>query len=523
MSFSRRSVWPALLLVPGLLAADRPERPGRDTPGETAVLGARVEALVRRGTLSAARVQEDLDFPGRRHVRFDHRVAGVRVFGAQLVQQLDAFGRTLSVSGAIDERLALEVVPQLTADQAERAALGESPRGAIALGEPELVVRAGERRLAWMLWLRLDLGLERVFVDARTGAIVHRYSDLRTDAAVGLGAGVWGDQKKISADRSDGQFFADDKLRPCPLTTYDLRYDASLTGIVLGTGLFDPAWIARDADNDWNDAAVVDAHVYAGWTYDYFFKRHGRRGIDDRNVAVRSIVHPLPRAFQFANAAYDPFTNAMFYGDGDPESGAWSGALDVVAHELTHGVTSYTWDGIYQGEAGALNEAFSDIMGTGAEFFQQAAGSGRLLADYFLGEDLTYRFDPAHTAVRSMENPGLFCTPSLGICDPDHYSRRYLGSADNGGVHINSGIANQAFYLMAEGGVNRTSAERVNGLGAGGREKAERIVYRGFTAYLTPSATFRDARAATLRAARELYGEAEAAQVAAAWSAVGVE
>jgi Zn-dependent metalloprotease len=89
-------------------------------------------------------------------------------------------------------------------------------------------------------------------------------------------------------------------------------------------------------------------------------------------------------------------------------------------------------------------------------------------------------------------------------------------------VHHNSGIANQAFYLTAEGGVNRTSGRRAVGLGPGGREKAERIFYRGFTAYLTPSASFRDARAATVRAARELYGESEGLQ-STAWSAVGVE
>jgi thermolysin len=93
-----------------------------------------------------------------------------------------------------------------------------------------------------------------------------------------------------------------------------------------------------------------------------------------------------------------------------------------------------------------------------------------------------------------MENPSLFCSVTLAQCDPDHYSRRYRGTADNGGVHHNSGVANQAFYLLAEGGVNRTSGRRVTGLGAGGREKAERVFYRGFTTYLTPSATFRDAR-----------------------------
>jgi bacillolysin len=108
-------------------------------------------------------------------------------------------------------------------------------------------------------------------------------------------------------------------------------------------------------------------------------------------------------------------------------------------------------------------------------------------------------------------------------CNPDHYSNLYRGSVDNGGVHHNSGIANQAFYLLSVGGTNRTSHRTVAGLGQGGREKAERIFYRGFTSFLTPSATFRDARLATVRAARELYGEAEAAQVAAAWAAVGVE
>ena len=511
------------MLAPLILAADRDTPGAGGRPGEGEALAARVEALVRRGSLSVARVQDDPDFPGRRHVRLDQRVGGVRVFGAQLVQQLDASGRTLSLFGTIDESLALDTRPALTAGQAERAVLAASARGALALGEPELVVRAAERQLAWTLWLRLDHDLERVFVDARSGAVVERYSDLRTDSAVGLGSGVWGDPKKVQADRSEGGYRADDRLRPCLLTTYDMRYDASLTGIALSSGRFDPAWIAWDADNSWSDGAVVDAHVYAGWSYDYFWRRHGRRGIDDANRAVRSIVHPLATAFQLANAAYDPFTSAMLYGDGDAELAPFSSALDVVAHELAHGVTYYTWNGIYQGESGALNEAFSDVMGSGAEFFQQPAGSGRLLADYALGEDLAYRFDPSRTAVRSMENPGLYCSASLGACDADHYSKRYRGAADGGGIHHNSGIANQAFYLMAEGGVNRTSGARVAGLGPGGREKAERVFYRGFTAYLTPQAAFRDARAATLRAARDLYGDAEAAQVAAAWSAVGVE
>jgi len=516
----------ALLLAAGRpLVATEPGPADPEPPGGSHALAARIDALVHSGALALSRAQDDPDFPGRRHLRFDQRVSGVRVFGAQLVQEIGEDGATLSISGSVDESLSLDVRATLSADQAAREAERAGLPGSIAVGEPELVVLVRETGpvLCWTTWVRLDHQLERVFVDARAGGVVHRYSDLRTEAAVGLGSGVWGDRKKVSADSSGGSFRAEDRLRPPALATYDLRYSLTAAGEALSTGRIDPALIASDSDNDWSDGAVVDAHAYAGWTYDYYFKRHGRRGVDGHDLAVRSVTHFVPRSFEFANAFWDPFSNAMFYGDGDSEFAAFSGALDVVAHELTHGVTQYTWDGIYEGESGALNEAFSDVMGTGAEFFHQAPGAGRLQADYFLGEDLTFRFDPPRTAVRSMENPGLFCSASLGQCDPDHYSRRYHGTADGGGVHHNSGIANQAFYLLAEGGVNRTSGRRVGGLGADGRERAERIFYRGFTAYLTPSATFRDARAATIRAGRDLFGEADASQVAIAWSAVGVE
>jgi len=115
-----------------------------------------------------------------------------------------------------------------------------------------------------------------------------------------------------------------------------------------------------------------------------------------------------------------------------------------------------------------------------------------------------------------MQNP-------MAYGDPDHYSVRYTGTADNGGVHSNSGIANHAFYLAIEGGTHRLGGTVV-GVGGANREEIERVFYRAFTAFLAPSATFAQARAATIQAARELYGvggPVEAA-VAQAWNAVGV-
>ncbi len=177
---------------------------------------------------------------------------------------------------------------------------------------------------------------------------------------------------------------------------------------------------------------MVDAHAYAGWTYDYYYKRFARAGLDGRNLAMVSVVHPVRRDawatassstlnLYYLNAFYAG-DGIMVYGEGLPDGvtvgglqwGYFAGALDVVAHELTHGVTDYTSGLIYRNESGALNEAFSDIMGTAVEFYFQPAGTGYMKADYLLGEDLT----TPQSAFRSMANPRAYG-------DPDHYSTRY--------------------------------------------------------------------------------------------------
>jgi bacillolysin len=296
-----------------------------------------------------------------------------------------------------------------------------------------------------------------------------------------------------------------------------------------------PADYAADADNDWTDGATVDAHAYAGYTYDYFFKRFGRRGLDNANIPIRSFVHPVRRedlTLQPSSVVGTYYLNAfyagigvMVYGEGMPtnftsDGQRWNyvaGALDVVAHELTHGVTDYSSRLIYQNESGALNEAFSDMMGTAVEFYYQAAGSGSLRADYLIGEDVVTAASNPLSGLRSMQNPTAFG-------DPDHYSIRYTGAADNGGVHTNSGIANHAFYLAIEGGTHRLGG-RVTGVGPANREQIERVFYRAFAApFLGPSSNFAAARAATIQAARELYptNAAVEAAVTQAWNAVGV-
>ena len=357
------------------------------------------------------------------------------------------------------------------------------------------------------------------------------YSDRKTQAAVGRARGVLGDSKKISVVSRAGGFVTSDELRPPSLETFDMRGDYArtidfLNGVV-DLGAND---LASDTDNDWSDGATVDAHVYAGWTYDYFFKRFDRRGLDNANVAVVSLVHPVRRIDIFGDLfdlVPEFFLNAfytdgvMVYGVGLPAGvflttgqtvDFFSGALDIVAHELTHGVTEYSSNLVYLNESGALNEAFSDMMAAGAEFMFQRPGTSTMEADYLIGEDV---IRPG--GIRSMSDPRAFG-------DPDHYSVRFTGTEDNGGVHINSGIPNHAFYLAIEGGTNRTSGMTVQGVGGGNREQIERVFYRAFTQLLPASATFSMARAATIQAARDLYAGNAAVEraVTEAWSAVGV-
>jgi Zn-dependent metalloprotease len=519
----------AALAFPALAASGERAAPVAASSGELVRVWAdRVDRLLATGELAVRLTRDDTMIPGRRHERLAQLHRGVAVFGGELVRQSDAAG-TLTVFGTLYEGIDVDVAPRLSAREivARLAARGGRPFG--SRGGPELVVLPlddGGYRLAYRVRAFFEEGFDvrQSFLDAATGELLQEYSDIQKQAA-GIGTGVLGDQKKISVSTGGSGYTTSDRLRPPAISTYDFRFN--FNRFILWDG--SPANLAAadlgtDADNVWTDGALVDAHVYAGYTYDYFYRRFGRRGLDDNNIAIHSVTHAMRREdwrlypldwilTLFTNAFYLG-DGVMYYGDGLPPNvtlggqrvNYLAGALDIVAHELAHGVTDYSSRLIYQDEPGALNEAFSDIMATGAEFHSQPER-----ADYLAGEDV---FTPG--GGRSLQNP-------MAFGDPDHYSIRYRGGEDNGGVHINSGIANHAFYLAIEGGRHRLGA-MVQGVGAANREQIERVFYRGFTSFLTPSASFSQARAATLQAARELYNPGSAAETAViqAWNAVGV-
>jgi thermolysin len=488
----------------------------------------RMDEMLRNGTLNVAAVQADTMMAGRVHERLNQTYQGLPVFGGQVIFQRS--GRSIvSVSGRLYEALSLPATPTLTPDQAiERARSTGRSRTAVT-SPPVLGILPrdnAEPVLVYKLRLGSPLAGRVFYVNANTGAVERTYSDVQTQGVIGSGTGVLGDVKKISVFPAAGTFLTDDRLRPAPNLTFDFR--GSFARLDTFDGTFFASDFATDSDNVWADGAVVDAHVYQGWTYDYFFKRFRRRGLDDRNIDISGIVHPLARSDAVLyppdirdtfinNAFYASDLNVMVYGDGDGRVfDFFAGALDVVAHELSHGVTNFSSNLEYVDESGALNEAFSDIMAASVEFFFQPAGTGPLRSDWVIAEDVTRVF-PGY--IRSMNNP-------IAGGQPDHYSLRdFIGEEiDNGGVHFNSGIVNHAFYLAVAGGTNRVSRITVTGVGLNNIERMEQIFYRAFVFYLGPHARFSDTRAATLQAATDLYGAGsnDRAQVAQAWTAVGV-
>jgi thermolysin len=502
---------------------------------------------VRSGGLRLRSVDRDPALPTRVVERFEQFHNGVPIWGADVVRDSEG-SVSHSIFGMLSPDLSLSTQPRLSAEGAMSAMLAPGGVDSVVYVEPRLVILRldnGEHRLAYTGVVSRDNDIVRVFVDATSGGTLMQYSEIqRQDAAVGTGTGVLGDRKKLSVETNAGGFIAFDRHRPPIIQTFDARGNLARAKALLNrTTPYTMSDLARDEDNVWTDPAVVDGHVHVSWTYDYYYKRFGRSGLDDRNGPVNILVNPVLQANATSvpvsdmgtfvlNAFFSPFagpngTGVMMFGSGAPSNVTWSdgrtythfsGALDIAAHELTHAVTFATSNLVYMNESGALNEAFSDIMAKGVEFFYHPSGTGSGQADYVLGKDIARS---ARAGVpsgnRSLADPGMFG-------DPDHYSRRYIGESDNGGVHTNSGIANHAFYLAVEGGTNRTSSLNVQGVGAANREQIEKVFYRAFTLLMPRHATFLIARSATVQAARDLYGAGSPAEraVMQAWNAVGI-
>lgn len=495
-----------------------------------------VDGMIRDRALIVGDVQRDTLLPDRLHERLDQYLRGVRIVGGDLTRQSAPDG-TVSIFGTLHTGIALDLTPKIAVDDA-RAAIGRAAGGDATGSAAELVILplSDGYHLAYRGQAIVGLEITNVFVDANTGALLQQYSEFVSE--VGKGTGTYGDVKKVSAKSVSGAFVTNDVLRPTDITTYDMKGNLSRLSSILNvqSGVV-ASDIASDADNDWTDPTVVDAHVYTGWYYDFLVKRLGRHGTDNRDLRLAIFTHPVRIAdigsasssiigTYYLNAFHcgtcgPGGRGAVVFGEGAPRGTFYpnidvkpfAASLDVVAHELTHAVTanSARLNGFPFSEAGALNEAFSDMFGVATAFFYQPAGNAPLQASYLEGKDLTV---PAGAFGRSLSNPR-----SLG--DPDHYVLRFIG----GDPHYNSTIASHAFYLAIEGGTNRTSGRSVQGVGAANRDQIEKAFFRALTSLMPSSSTFALTRVATIQAARDLYGAGSTVEraITQAWDAVGVQ
>ncbi|NHZ43431.1 M4 family metallopeptidase [Massilia aquatica] len=510
-------------------------------------------------------------------VRAHHTYKGVRVFGSESVLLLDAAGRMVRESVA-ERRLQLDrdstgqagaaggkagvkagfnVLPALSAAHATTLALRSVRAGAVAeipptaeliiyplvwserlpaaLGKPDDALNALDMtdvvvgyELAWLVATRLRAGPQPVYhdtvVSAGSGRILAQWSMLQS--AAGKGKSQYNGEVPLSTSEGGAGFRMVD-----PLRAKGGRFGGlAVTNADHGTRAGE---LFTNSSNNWGDGkqylaggSTVDANgqtaaVNAMWglanTYDMLKNVLGWHALDGQDSATYIAAH-VNTAYD--NAYYSDTCKCMFIGDGATFNSL--GALDVVGHEMGHGVTDATSRLVYSGESGALNESSSDITGEVVEAYARAGKGGALIPaegnDWMIGKDISKTGTPLRYMIR----------PSKDGTSPDAWSAR-LRRLD---VHYSSGPNNRMFYFLAQGSNADPASEAHSTFLSGtpramsgiGLDKAYRIWFNAATTRFTSSTDYKDARAKLLAAAEELYGKdsKEAVAVQRAYAAVNV-
>lgn len=432
-------------------------------------------------------------------LRFTQHYRGLTVWPAEIGVHLDAGGNVKLVDGAyIPTPSEVVVQPTLTAKDSEdkaRSAVGAGANASIRT--PELVIYGPldqPARLAWKM--EVSAALDQawwVVIDAQNGDTLATISRVMNDSVSGSGVDLLGATRPLKVWRSGATFYMIDASKPMfnVLTGYgfietDDAVNQLQSQILSNNVLQNIYYVAAASSNSWGNPDAVSAAYNLSQTYDYYFDRFSRNSYNGSGSNIFAVV----RIGGLANAFWSGVHSRMFFGNAD----RYAGSLDVVGHEVTHGVVfSIGSQGVlfYQAQSGALNESFADIFGEMIE--AKTKGTN----DWLIGSQLV-------SVIRSMSNPPAYTQPAT-------MSQYVVTSADNGGVHANSGIINRAYYLLAAGLK-----------GAVGNGDAERIFYRCLNVSMKPFSQFIDARLGCVAAAETLFGvgSQQALKTAEAFDAV---
>ncbi|MEW2258833.1 M4 family metallopeptidase [Streptomyces sp. NPDC047869] len=460
------------------------------------------------------------DADGTVHTRYERTYGGLPVLGGDLIVHTARSGKAEGVTE--NTKAAIEVAsltPKIATGKAESQAL----TAARSAGSEKTAADTAPRKVIWAAEGKPVLAYEavvgglqddgtpnelHVVTDANTGKKLYEHQAVET----GSGKTQYSGTVTLGTGKSGSKYQLKDASRGGHQTT-NLARKTSGKGTLFTDA--DDVWGTGSASSSPTDqTAAADAAYGAQVTWDFYKNTFGRSGIKNDGKAAYSRVH---YGSNYVNAFWDDSCFCMTYGDGEGDNHPLT-ALDVAGHEMSHGVTSNTAGLEYSGESGGLNEATSDIFGTGVEFYAKNATDK---GDYLIGEKIDINGDG--TPLRYMDEP----SKDGGSAD---YWSAGVGDKD---VHESSGVANHFFYLLSEGSGAKTidgvkydsptsDGSKVTGIG---RDKALKVWYKALTEYMTSTTDYKGARKATLSAASALYGASstEYKTVAAAWTAVNVK
>ncbi len=469
------------------------------------------------------------DNTNRTHVRLSQRYKGIPVYGGEVIVHLNAFGESESFNGtyykiveninpipAFSEQLAVEkvrthlrkgtVLRPLTIFE-KRLVQHEQPKATLCVYQDKGLIKT--HVLAYhIVYCPTIQERWEYFVDASTGSVLHRFKSIcfADGPRTATGPDLNGVSRTINTYQKGATYYMVDISRSMYKTVGSTLPDEPIGGILtidMNNTFGDNQSIQHttSTNNAWGTTTQtkgLSAHFNAGAAFEYFKAKHNRNSIDGEGGTIISIVNvPDEQGAALDNAFWNG--KVMCYGNGNTSFKPLAGAMDVAGHELTHGVVQNTANLEYQGESGAINESMADIFGSMMD-----------PADWLLAEDVVKLAAFPSGAMRSMSDPhnGGTSLAHQGY-QPKHVTEAYTGAEDNGGVHINSGIPNHAFYKYAE---------------AITRDKAAAVFYKALDDYLTKSSKFIDLRLAVIKAAGDLYGTSsnEVTQAGVAFDAVGI-
>ncbi|MFN8293276.1 MAG: M4 family metallopeptidase [Chitinophagales bacterium] len=438
----------------------------------------------------------------RAHLKLQQKLNDIEVYGAQCWLHFDTDGSVYWNGRTRPTPANTALKPMVLMDGAQAAALTDyyvnekkvhdfAAYVSLASYKSTLVLlpsseRLNEFTLAWHITTQPNI-LKRweYFINALTGAVIDKYNhNCGAGATTATATDLMGQSKTIHVfqdniyyliNASKDMYTGSQNSKPGAgkgtIVTLDFQ-----NGTQQSTSYKD---ITTNNNTGWN-ATGVSAHSIANATYDYFKSTFNRKSFDNKGGDIVSFINVADDDGGGLDNAYWS-GQYMFYGNGRNSFLPLPRGLDVGGHELAHGVTQETAGLEYKDESGALNESFSDIFGCMVDRDDWMMGEDVVKPGVFAGGALRNMADP-HNGGSSLNDRGW---------QPNHMNEKYTGTQDNGGVHINSGIVNRAFYIIAN---------------AIGKEKAEQIYYKALSQYLTKTSKFIDLRLAVVKAATDIHG-----------------